>query len=75
MKRYADSKSRTTLLCPITPYATYLGPITHHADNLGPITRQPLGKPDKVAVPKGLPSDIIESDESRALILRELPYE
>lgn len=39
MKRYADSKSRTTLLCPITPRAAYLGLITHNADNLGPITR------------------------------------
>lgn len=42
MKRYADSKSRTTLLCPITPRAAYLSPITHHADNLAPITRHPF---------------------------------
>ena len=59
MKRYADSKSRTTLLCPITPYPAYLGPITHLADNLGPITRQPLGKPDKAAVPKGVTLNVV----------------
>ena len=38
-----NSKSRITLLCPITPYAANLGPITYHADNLGPIKHH--GKP------------------------------
>ena len=33
--RFENSKSRITLLCPITPHAANLGPITHHPDNLG----------------------------------------
>lgn len=37
--RYENSKSRTTQLSPITPYAANFVPITHHANNLGPITR------------------------------------
>ena len=45
--RYENSKSHTTLLCPITPLTANLDPITHHADKLGPITchRKPLYHP------------------------------
>ena len=32
-----NSKSRITLLCPITPHVANLGSIMHHADNIGPI--------------------------------------
>ena len=43
-----NSKSRTTLLCPITPHVANLGLIMHQADNLGPIIHQwkPFCHPD-----------------------------
>ena len=41
--RCGNSKSRNTLICPITPHAANLGQIKQHAIHLGPITRH--GKP------------------------------